>query len=60
MSKFSVELIKNFTGFVYLTKEGLCFAKINDPDPYFRGLLCEVTSSVAKVEFTQPGGREHY
>lgn len=50
-----IELIENFTGFGLYDKVVMDeLRKINDPYPYFRGLLCEIGFSKAFIEYTQP------
>lgn len=50
-----VTLIKNATGSGLFDKKIISVLKsINDNNPYFRGLLCELTSSIDTVEFDQP------
>lgn len=50
-----IELIDNYTGFGLYDKIIMDeIRKINDPYPYFRGLICEIGFDRAEVEFTQP------
>lgn len=50
-----VPLIKNATGAGLLDREVLNILKtLNDPYPYFRGLLCEIGFPIATVPFKQP------
>jgi glycosyltransferase involved in cell wall biosynthesis len=50
-----VDLILNFTGFgLYDKKVQEILKRINDPYPYFRGLICEIGFERAEVEFVQP------
>jgi len=50
-----IELAKNYTGFgLYDQKIITALKKLNDPYPYFRGLIFELTGSIAKVYYTQP------
>ena len=50
-----IELAKNYTGFgLYDKKIIRALRTLNDPYPYFRGLIFELTSSIAKVYYTQP------
>ena len=50
-----VQLIKNFTGFGLYDQ---CVIKIlrelDDPYPYFRGLICEIGYEVAQIPYLQP------
>lgn len=48
-------MIKNFTGFGLYDKKVMDVAKeMDDPYPYFRGLISEIGFEKAVVEFTQP------
>lgn len=50
-----VELIKDFTGFGLYDREIISILRtINDPYPYFRGLICDIGFEKAKVEYVQP------
>lgn len=50
-----IELIKNFTGFGLYDKEVINILRgLDDPYPYFRGLISEIGFPVAKIEFKQP------
>lgn len=50
-----VELIKNFTGFgLYDKKIVEILRDIDDPYPYFRGLICDIGFEHARIEYTQP------
>lgn len=50
-----VSLIENFTGFgLYDRKVINVIKEIDDPYPYFRGLIADLGFSVAKITFTQP------
>ena len=47
--------IKNFTGFgLYDRKFIEILRKLDEPDPYFRGLISEFSGSRAEVEYFQP------
>jgi glycosyltransferase involved in cell wall biosynthesis len=49
------ELIKNFTGFGLYDKRVIEILRtINDPYPYFRGLICDIGFERATLEYTQP------
>ena len=56
IKKFSdVELISDFSGFGLYDKRVIdVLRKIDDPYPYFRGLICEVGFQRAQIEFYQP------
>ena len=60
ISKVSeTEQIKQFTGFGLYDKSFIdVLRKIDDPYPYFRGLICELGFERAEVEYVQPK-REH-
>lgn len=50
-----VDQIRNFTGFgLYDKKIVEILRSIEDPYPYFRGLISEIGFEVARVEYTQP------
>lgn len=49
-----VELVNNFTGFgLYDQKVIQILREINDPYPYFRGLICDLGFESAKIEYVQ-------
>ena len=49
------ELIKNFTGFGLYDQHIISILKkIDDPYPYFRGLVCDIGFEKAFIEFVQP------
>jgi len=51
----NVNLIKNFTGFGLYDKVVMDAVRdINDPYPYFRGLICEIGYPVKTIEYVQP------
>ena len=51
----NVNLIDNFTGFGLYDKEVIDhLRKINDPYPYFRGLVAEIGLSVYQIPYDQP------
>lgn len=50
-----IEQIRNFTGFgLYDRKVIEILREINEPYPYFRGLISEIGFEIAKIEYTQP------
>ena len=55
ISKLSeTELIKNFTGFGLYDKSVFeILKKMDDPYPYFRGLICEIGFEIKKIEYVQ-------
>jgi len=51
----NVKLIQNFTGFgLYDRKIIEILRKIDDPYPYFRGLICEIGFDVVQLPYVQP------
>jgi glycosyltransferase involved in cell wall biosynthesis len=50
-----IELVKNATGFgIYDRRVVEDIRQINDPYPYFRGLICDLGYTRALIPFTQP------
>ncbi len=50
-----VELLKDFTGFGLYDKQVIeILRKIDDPYPYFRGLIADIGFEAAKIEYVQP------
>lgn len=50
-----VELLENFMGFGLYDRKIIDILKeINDPYPYFRGLICEIGFKKAIIEYNQP------
>ena len=56
LNKISLtKTIKNATGAGIFDKKIITLLReINDPNPYFRGLVCEITNSIDTVTFSQP------
>ncbi|SIO67925.1 glycosyltransferase family 2 protein [Paraburkholderia phenazinium] len=51
----NVRLIQNFTGFgLYDRKVIEIIRKIDDPYPYFRGLICEIGFDIVQIPYVQP------
>ncbi len=51
----NINLVKNFTGFGLYDKVVMdALRQINDPYPYFRGLICEIGYPVKTLSYTQP------
>lgn len=49
-----IKLVKHITGFgVYDRDVVEIFRKIDDPEPYFRGLICDMGYERAEIEYTQ-------
>lgn len=55
LSKISdVELIEHFTGFGMYDKQIIhILRELNDPYPYFRGLIADIGFPISRIEFTQ-------
>ncbi len=50
-----VQLVENFTGFGCYDQQVITILRqLNDPYPYFRGLIADIGFPTAKIEFTQP------
>lgn len=50
-----VQLIKNFTGFGLYDQEVMkALRHINDPYPYFRGMICEIGYPIKEIIYHQP------
>lgn len=50
-----VELVEHFTGFGLYDRQVIdVMRSINDPYPYFRGLIADIGFEIAKVEYVQP------
>lgn len=56
LSKLSnVQLVENFTGFGCYDQQVIeILRQIDDPYPYFRGLIADIGFPTAKIEFNQP------
>lgn len=51
-----IDLIKNFTGFGLYDKRVIeVLREIDDPYPYFRGLIADIGYEIYKIEYNQPG-----
>ena len=56
-----VPLVKNFTGFgLYDRKVIEVLQKIDDPYPYFRGLICDIGFERAEVPYIQPARKRGF
>lgn len=56
-----IELIKNFTGFgLYDQKVIEALRGIEDPYPYFRGLICDIGFERAVIEYVQPSRKRGF
>jgi glycosyltransferase involved in cell wall biosynthesis len=56
-----IELIKNFTGFgLYDQKVIETLRGIEDPYPYFRGLICDIGFERAVIEYVQPSRKRGF
>lgn len=50
-----IQLVENFTGFGCYDQQVIeILRKVDDPYPYFRGLIAEIGFPAAKIEFLQP------
>ena len=50
-----IELIEHFTGFGLYDQQVIEILRgLNDPYPYFRGLIAEIGFPIARIEFAQP------
>ncbi|MBU0608219.1 MAG: glycosyltransferase family 2 protein [Armatimonadetes bacterium] len=50
-----IELVKNFTGFGLYDREVIAqLRKVDDPYPYFRGLICDLGYERAEIPYDQP------
>jgi polyisoprenyl-phosphate glycosyltransferase len=50
-----VKLVRHFNGFGLYDKQVIeIYQRLNDPFPYFRGLIADIGFQPAKVEFVQP------
>jgi glycosyltransferase involved in cell wall biosynthesis len=53
-----IRLVENFTGFGLYDRQVVeILRKIDDPYPYFRGLIADIGFEAAKIEFVQPPRR---
>lgn len=53
-----IELIQNFTGFGLYDKRVIeCLRHIDDPYPYFRGLIADIGFEICKIPYNQPTRR---
>jgi len=53
-----IDLLKDFTGFGLYDKTIIdILRQIDDPYPYFRGLITDIGFEIAKIEYTQPARR---
>jgi glycosyltransferase involved in cell wall biosynthesis len=51
-----VQLLEHFTGFGLYDRQVVDILKrVNDPYPYFRGLIAEIGFDVARIPYQQPG-----
>lgn len=51
----SIDLIQNFTGFGLYDRQVLeALREMNDPYPYFRGMISEVGFEVVRIPYSQP------
>lgn len=56
-----IELVKNFTGFGLYDREVIeALRKVDDPYPYFRGLICDLGYERAQIEYVQPARKRGF
>jgi len=56
-----VNLVKNFTGFgLYDKKVVEILRQIDDPYPYFRGLICDIGYERAEIPYVQPARKRGF
>jgi len=56
-----INLIKNFTGFGLYDKKVIeILRQIDDPYPYFRGLICDIGYERAEIPYVQPARRRGF
>lgn len=56
-----IELVKNFTGFGLYDQQVIgVLREINDPYPYFRGLICDIGFERAVIEYLQPNRKRGF
>ncbi len=56
-----IELIKNFTGFGLYDQQVIeILRSIEDPYPYFRGLICDIGFERAVIEYVQPSRKRGF
>jgi polyisoprenyl-phosphate glycosyltransferase len=62
VSRFSeIELVKNFTGFGLYDRSVIeIIRKVDDPYPYFRGLICDIGFDRAEIEYLQPARKRGF
>lgn len=56
-----VEIIQNYTGFGIYDKTVINLLKdLNDPYPFFRGLICELGFDIYKIQYLQPARKRGF
>lgn len=56
-----VEIIQNYTGFGIYDKSVITLLKdLNDPYPFFRGLICELGFEIYKIPYLQPARKRGF
>jgi polyisoprenyl-phosphate glycosyltransferase len=56
-----IDLVKNFAGFGLYDREVIeALRKVDDPYPYFRGLICDLGYEKAQVEYIQPARKRGF
>lgn len=56
-----IELVKNFTGFGLYDRDVMeKLRQVDDPYPYFRGLICDLGYERAELEYVQPARKRGF
>lgn len=56
-----VEIIQNYTGFGIYDKSVIRLLKdLNDPYPFFRGLICELGFDIHRIKYVQPARKRGF
>ncbi len=56
-----VEIIQNYTGFGIYDKTVITLLKnLNDPYPFFRGLICEIGFDIHRIPYLQPARKRGF
>ena len=57
----SIQMIKNFTGFGLYDKVVMdAIRKMEDPYPYFRGMICEIGYPIKEIAYEQPARKRGF
>ena len=56
-----IEIIQNFTGFGIYDRSVITMLKnLNDPYPFFRGLICELGFDIFRIQYLQPARKRGF